>query len=293
MSATEDLLLVAPHLHLFNEVHTEYVRRRTKHCHEDMDCEELYTLLFRDIRRHASVYVHVLFQMNDLYAEKCSVILCILAHILRIKGKNEPCRQVLDLLDGTVLKVYQQRALLSSKLRRYSNNHRRRPTKQIQRCKALTYKVNDVRIDIHSQPGGVQTTALEALREACHYELEQQFAFEQQKWLVVLFSIVGPSYEQLTNLDIQSVHDETLWQALLQHNRPSSAYHVELGKCHGCDRLESTRGEFEECSNCLKVAYCSYECQLQDWKKSHKKQCCRHTDHFVQRKRPLSFVPWI
>ena len=103
-----------------------------------------------------------------------------------------------------------------------------------------------------------KTAAVQALREACQYELEEQFDFEQQKWLVVLFSIVGPGYESLTQDDSFQLFDEQLWQALMHQSRNSGqvsgpTYDVELKKCHGCDRIEASRGEFEECSKCLKV----------------------------------------
>jgi MYND finger len=311
----EDLLMISPHLHLFNEIHTEYFRLTAMACQEDLAYEELYDVLFRDVSRHPSIYFQVIFGMNDIYAERCSLILCTYADILRKKGKIKKCQTVLQLLQHHVLKAYQATALPLSgsvSVPSSASNHRpQRPRQkrsnpsQIQCCKALTYKFNDIRIDINSTLG-IQETAVQALREACLHELEQQFGFEQQTWLVVLFSIVGPSYqESITCEKILNMADEVLWQALLLNSRsitPLSGptYDVNLQKCHGCDLMETSRGDFEECSNCLRVYYCCHCCQARHWK-IHKKECfCANTTTKAtasttlvkRKKRALSFVPW-
>ena len=311
----EDLLEVTPHIHLFNEVHTEFYRRTAMSCESDFCCEELYFLLYTDIRQHPSIYMDVMFQMNDIYAERCAGIIGTLANILRHKGKPKACLHVLE-LQGQILKKYQALVVpfplqafdyspLSSsnttttsatkdktRNRTRSGHNRRINRAQIKCCRALTYRYNDLRIDIHSQMTAATTTegdtleqydsrtaAVQALREACQYEREEKYDFEQQKWLVVLFSIIGPDYESLTQADIQALEDEQLWQALMHQSRNSGqasgpTFDVERKKCHGCDRIEDARGEFEECSKCLKVSYCSFECQKSHWK-AHKKECVK------------------
>ena len=39
-----------------------------------------------------------------------------------------------------------------------------------------------------------------------------------------------------------------------------------------CDKFETKVKEFKQCSYCLNVAYCSVDCQRQDWNR-HKKEC--------------------
>jgi hypothetical protein len=288
----EDLLEVAPHLQLFNEVHTEYFRLTALACQEDLASEEIYDVLFRDVSRHSSVYFQVIFEMNDIYAERCSLMLCTFANILRKKGNTRKCQAVLQLLEHKILKAYQESALPLSSSNRPRRHRRRSNPSQIQCCKALTYKFNDIRIDINSELG-VQETAVQALREACLYELEQQFGFEQQKWLVVLFAIVGPSYETMTCQKIQNMNDDVLWQALLHNCRSATSgptYDVVLKKCHGCDLMETSRGDFEECSRCFRVYYCCHCCQARHWK-AHKKECRAAAS--AKRRRTLSFVPWM
>jgi len=178
----------------------------------------------------------------------------------------------------------------------------------------MTYQYNDLRIDVHCQLAAAETEnndsnndndqtttttttttttasdlannehrkeAVQALRDACIYERDEDYDFQQQKWLVVLFSIVGPKYETLMRTEIQALSDEELWRALLTQSRHSSSnrasgptFDVELKKCHGCHATEQTRGEFEECSKCFEVSYCSYECQKQHWK-VHKQKCSK------------------
>lgn len=301
----EDLLDVAPHIHLFNEVHTEFFRRSAFGGESDFCCEELYFILYMDIQQHPAIYMEVIFEMNDIYAERCAGIMAVLAKILRNKGKPKSCLHVLR-LQGQILKAYQSLVLprvastedVNGKNRTRQSRHRRIHRAQIQCYRALTYRYNDLRIDIHSQIASTATSttedaatnkedtrtnvtsAVEALREACQYELEEKYDFERQKWLVVLFSIVGPDYESLTQADIRALDDDQLWQALMHRSRNSGVvsgptYDVEMRKCHGCDRIEThSRGEFEECSKCFKVSYCSFECQKAHWK-VHKKECVK------------------
>ena len=308
-NAIEDLLDVAPHIHLFNEVHTEFFRRSAFGGESDACCEELYFILYVDIQQHPAIYMEAIFEMNDIYAERCAGIMGVLAKILRNKGKPKSCLHVLQ-LQGQILKKYQALAMPrfditgtedansnTTKNRTRSGRNRRINRAQIKCCRALTYKYNDLRIDVHSQMASAAAStedavaakqntqknaasAVEALREACQYELEEKYDFEQQKWLVVLFSIVGPDYESMTQADIRALKDDQLWQALMHQSRNSGVvsgptYDVEMRKCHGCDRIEKhSRGEFEECSKCFKVSYCSFECQKAHWK-VHKKECVK------------------
>ena len=141
------------------------------------------------------------------------------------------------------------------------------------------------------------TQAVAALREACQYELEERFDFQHQKWLVVLFAIVGPDYAVTLRSTsssspspsppgeknyLRALSDDQLWQALRHTSRNSGTvmgptYDSTMKKCHGCDRIETpgARGEFEECTKCYQVSYCSYECQIAHWK-VHKKECVKN-----------------
>jgi hypothetical protein len=278
----ENLLEVAPHLHLFNEVHKEYFMRSALTIENDLDCEDLYILLYHDIVQNPTVYFQVIFTMGDIYSERCVGMLCTLASILRQKDKGKKCLQVLELTDQ-ILEKYQAFSMPTSASLRGRRRRLCRP--QIRCCRALTYKFNDIRIEACSQMGE-RNAAVEALRQACQYEIEENYTFEKQKWLVVLFSIAGPSYEHLTKVQLEAIEDESLWQALLHRSRSSQSsgptFDVDLRKCHGCDKMEKTRGEFEECPKCLKVYYCNYECQLRHHK-IHKKKCG------TTKKKPLSF----
>lgn len=43
-------------------------------------------------------------------------------------------------------------------------------------------------------------------------------------------------------------------------------------QCHGCDKEEPDTKAFQKCSKCMRVAYCSRECQKTDWP-THKHSC--------------------
>ena len=45
-------------------------------------------------------------------------------------------------------------------------------------------------------------------------------------------------------------------------------------RCRGCDRVENKyETKFSMCANCGTARYCSKKCQIEDWKRSHKKNC--------------------
>lgn len=289
----EDLLDVAPHIHLFNEVHTEYYWRTAMSCECDLQCEPLYYLLFDDIRRHSEIYFNVLFQMNDIYVERCAGMLYTLASILRHRGKLQECLKVLHINRG-VIRRYQEISNVTTvsttatKGQQQPVTPRRRRRRKMSRsqqrcCRLLTYKFNNLCIDTNAQMGHRQA-AVSALRDACQYEAEEGLDFEHQRWLDVLFHVAGPAYKDLSTKDIAAMDDEKLWQALLLKTCTLSSsvdeggtgptFDVTLNRCHGCNRIEETRGEFEECSRCLKVNYCSYDCQDRHWK-VHKKHCSK------------------
>ena len=106
----DDLMDVAPHIHLFNEVHKEFFRRTALKLENDLDCEELYFLLYQDIRQHPAVYFDVVFELNDIYSERCAGMLCSLANILRRKNELKLCLEVLE-MNLRILKIYQDRCL--------------------------------------------------------------------------------------------------------------------------------------------------------------------------------------
>lgn len=45
-------------------------------------------------------------------------------------------------------------------------------------------------------------------------------------------------------------------------------------KCAACGKLSAAGSDnFQRCSGCKSVSYCSVDCQRLDWKKAHKRQC--------------------
>lgn len=46
-------------------------------------------------------------------------------------------------------------------------------------------------------------------------------------------------------------------------------------RCAACGAAEAETVKLKKCSQCQRVAYCSKECQVQDWKAGHKTVCGR------------------
>lgn len=55
--------------------------------------------------------------------------------------------------------------------------------------------------------------------------------------------------------------------------KPATPSDSSVKKCHYCKKVSTPEQPCKKCSRCKNVVYCSKECQVSDWKESHKQQC--------------------
>ncbi|KAG0163834.1 hypothetical protein DFQ28_004240 [Apophysomyces sp. BC1034] len=77
------------------------------------------------------------------------------------------------------------------------------------------------------------------------------------------------NFEKLSQAD-----KEKLIRQLAKEAAPEKVKHKQCGNTF-CDKTEQNEGDFKRCSQCLRVSYCSRECQKEHWKSGHKAVCTK------------------
>ena len=252
--------------------------------------ERAYRTLYDDIRTHHVAWFG-LFEgdNNHVYAERCVGILGTLATIYRQRGEVSEAAEVLA-LDERVLLRYRDMASRSLEDLPYQN---------CMRC--LVYKFNMIKMNINMQTGRVRSDeSAELFRDLCRYELEEKYDFEAQNFLFIIGMVVGGSekkrmefYMGLTVAQLNALPNSDMVRCMLASMKSSGidtdqencatewgngegeegGLDVAKKHCGNCNKQEPMLGDFDVCSRCKIVTYCSVECQSKHWKAGHKKAC--------------------
>ncbi|KAF7723765.1 hypothetical protein EC973_001678 [Apophysomyces ossiformis] len=83
--------------------------------------------------------------------------------------------------------------------------------------------------------------------------------------------------DNLENFEKLSQEDkEKLIRQLAKEAAPEKVRHKQCGNTF-CEKMEQKEGDFKRCSQCMRVSYCSRECQKEHWKSGHKVVCSKPT----------------
>jgi hypothetical protein len=261
----EEATFFQERLAVLEKAHSQFSMRAAMG-ESNFNFERLYQELHDDILKHDDYWFNNIFKLTGIdskYAERTVGILGTLATLLRQRGEVKKCRKILK-LDAKVLARYQEQTRL------VPENY-----PQVFCCDSLTYKYNLIVANAETQLGN-KDPACKAFRAAVTFEIQQHYNFDQQN-LAFMLDVICPDLQTdyMSLKVLKQVRNDDIWAVLMQGEtfQPiTPSPDVLLRDCGLCDTTEKKRGDYQLCSRCKVVPYCSKECQKKDWK-LHKKVC--------------------
>lgn len=190
-------------------------------------------------------------------------ILGTLATMLRQRGEVQRAHKILK-LNQKVLERYQAQTRL------VPHNYQ-----QVFSCESLTYKFHLIVVNAERQLGN-KIPAVASFRGAVTFEIQQHYTYEQQNLGFMLSMVLADlEADYMTMKYLNEVSDDKIWAILMQsqtYSKTPPSPDVLLRDCGLCNSTEKKRGDYQSCSRCKVVQYCSKECQKKDWK-LHKRVC--------------------
>jgi len=243
--------------------------------------EKVYQKYFEELVKNKAEWMRFFSHpQNNDHVEHTFAILVTLAKIYRVRGdldsvSHGKCEEVLD-MEEEILPIYQ--ASCNALLNTSSSN-------TIWDMQGIFSSFEILRYDYYSTRFGLYITtdrlrlATPYFRKCLEYEAEKNYEPSQQKFLPIMRTIhLEPTFMNVRNLSPLQVQQMVMnCSRMLKISHNSNAARnirgqVELKKCEACNKTESAIGEFKACSRCLKVNYCSRDCQKNHYK-IHKKIC--------------------
>eukprot|EP00928_Gymnodinium_smaydae_P017427 TRINITY_DN16659_c0_g2_i1.p1 TRINITY_DN16659_c0_g2~~TRINITY_DN16659_c0_g2_i1.p1 ORF type:complete len:380 (+),score=47.86 TRINITY_DN16659_c0_g2_i1:43-1140(+) len=199
---------------------------------------------------------------NHVHTERACGIVNTLATIYRQRGQIEACERVLD-LGGELVERYQRAVIdLDAGSRQCSDE--------------LAYKYNVIRYNLSIFANAPEKGVL-YMRKLCEHELKYKYSFEKQRYLYLIPAILGKAptaktLQRLKDSEILQMIKKACAQSDIDTLACEDRQRVALRICAKCEVSEPALGDFQKCSRCHAVYYCSAACQKAHWK-AHKATC--------------------
>ena len=113
-------------------------------------------------------------------------------------------------------------------------------------------------------------TSVPYMRQLCEHELKYKYSFDKQLYLFLIPAILGkaPAAKTLSRLkdsEVLQMVKEGCSQSNIEELAGANRQRVALRICGRCEISEAALGDFQKCSRCQDVHYCSAACQKSHW----------------------------